>query len=63
MSVYFRLLEERGRQRYALMRLGFELHLSSRTELIKDGVHDSGGEEDFPVRYRYRRAMSDGTVE
>src|SRR6266705_946381 len=35
----------------------------SGSELIEDGVHDSGGEKNFPVRYGHRRALNDRAVE
>src|SRR5438876_9299375 len=35
----------------------------SRAELIKDAVHDSGGQENLPVRDRHRRASHDRAIE
>src|SRR5207244_13420323 len=41
-----------------------DIHMRpDRTELLKDGVHDSRGKKNFPVRYGHRRALNDRAVE
>src|SRR2546427_554409 len=34
-----------------------------RAELLKDRVHDSGGEQNLPIGYRHRRPVGNRTVE